>query len=133
MIAPSKSADPSSGSSLDRHEAIRRRADEIYRRNGKIPGCDLENWAQAEGEILREFVGPPPRKTAIVVKVNGIQYVGEYDPDSSLGYLPGEFQTGVSLPVRFHGDRMYIRRPNGAELETTVVLRDVGPTHTPKT
>jgi Protein of unknown function (DUF2934) len=35
-------------------EAIRRRATELYQRNGSIPGHDLENWCRAEAEIIRE-------------------------------------------------------------------------------
>jgi len=107
----------------DWHEAIQRRAEEIYSRNGKIPGRDLENWAQAEQEILRESAEPQPRRTAIVVKVNGAAYVGEYDPAFSDGYIPGEFGPGVSVPVRFRGDRMYLKRPNGKILETTIVQK----------
>ena len=102
----------------DRQEAIRRRAEEIYVRNGKIPGRDMENWAQAEQEILRESA---PRRTAIIVKVNGAEYVGEYDPASSEGYVPGEFGPGVAVPVRFRGDKMLVKRPNGKILETTIV------------
>jgi len=105
----------------DRQEAIRRRAEEIYIRNGRIPGRDVENWAQAEQEILREFGEQPARKTAIIVRVNGAEYVGEYSPESSDGYVPGEFGTGASVPVRFHGDKMFVKRPNGKELETTIV------------
>lgn len=37
----------------DRHEATRGHAEEIYIRTGKIPGQEVENWAQAEPEILR--------------------------------------------------------------------------------
>lgn len=105
----------------DRHEAIRRRAEEIYIRNGRIPGRDLDNWAQAEQEILREFGEQPARKTAIVVRVNGVEYIGEYSPESSDGYVPGEFGASASVPVRFHGDKMFVKRPNGKELETTIV------------
>lgn len=105
----------------DRHEAIRRRAEEIYIRNGRIPGRDAENWAQAEQEILREFGEQPARKTAIIVRVNGAEYIGEYNPESSDGYVPGEFGAGASVPVRFHGDKMFVKRPNGKELETTIV------------
>jgi hypothetical protein len=104
-------------------EAIRLRAEEIYIRNGKIPGRDLQNWAQAEKEILRESAEPQPHRTAIVVKVEGAAYVGEYDPAYCDGYLPGEFGPGVSVPVRFSGDRMYLKRPNGKILETTIVKR----------
>jgi hypothetical protein len=105
----------------DRHEAIRRRAEEIYIRNGRVPGRDLDNWAQAEQEILREFGEQPARKMAIIVRVNGEEYIGEYSPESSDGYVPGEFGTDASVPVRFHGDKMFVKRPNGKELETTIV------------
>jgi hypothetical protein len=79
----------------------------------------MENWAQAEQEILRESPEPTTRK-AIVVKVDGAQYVGQYDPESSDGYVPGEFGPGASVPVRFHGDKMFIKRSNGKILETTI-------------
>ena len=107
---------------FDRHEAIRRRAEEIYIRNGSIPGRDTENWAQAEQEILLEF--PASRKTAIVIRVNGDEFVGEYDPESANGYVPGEFGTGVSVPVRFHGAKMLVLRPNGKVLETKIVRKN---------
>jgi len=107
----------------DQHEAIRRRAEEIYIRNGRLPGRDLENWAQAEQEILRESAAPPARRTAVIVKVNGTEYVGEYIAASSDGYLPGEFGPGAVVPVRFHGDKMLVKRPNGKILETTIVKR----------
>ena len=105
----------------DQHEAIRRRAEEIYIRNGRIPGRDLENWAQAEQEIRRAFADRPHRKTAFMVRVKGAEYIGEYNPESSEGYVPGEFGVGASVPVRFHGDKMFVKRPNGKELETTIV------------
>jgi hypothetical protein len=107
----------------DLHERICRRAEEIYIRNGRIPGRDLENWTQAEQEILRESAACPTRRTAIVVTVHGVKYVGEYTPDSSGGYSPGEFTKGVPVPVRFEGEKMFVKRPNGAELETTIVQK----------
>jgi hypothetical protein len=103
------------------HDAIRRRAEEIYIRNGKIPGRDLENWAQAEQEILRESTEPRVRRTAVVVRVDGTEYVGEYNPEVSDDYQPGEFAPGASVPVRFHDDKMLVLRPNGKVLETTIV------------
>jgi hypothetical protein len=110
-------------SSTDQHEAIRRRAEEIYIRNGRTPGHDLENWAQAEKEILSESAAAPARRAAILVKVNGAEYVGEYSPASSDGYVPGEFGSGATVPVRFRGDKMFIKRPNGKILETTIVKK----------
>jgi hypothetical protein len=106
----------------DLQEAIRRRAEEIFMRTGKLPGRDLQNWAQAESEILREF-SAASRRFAIVVRVNGAQYVGEYSPAASGGYHPGEFGAGAPVPVRFEGEKMFVIRANGEELETTVVNR----------
>ena len=106
----------------DLQEAIRRRAEEIYIQSGKVPGRDLENWSQAEQEIMIQ-VGSPACRTAVVVRVNGVQYVGEYEPERSEGYIPGEFASGGAVPVRFEGDKMFVTRPNGKELETTIVQK----------
>jgi hypothetical protein len=121
MNAAANTPNPWPTAPRDLHEAIRRRAEEIYIRNGRIPGRDQENWAQAEQEIRREFADRPPRKTAIVVRVDDAEYIGEYNPESCDGYVPGEFGAGASVPVRFHGDKMFVKRPNGKELETTIV------------
>jgi hypothetical protein len=106
----------------DLREAIRRRAEEIFMRTGKLPGRDLQNWALAETEILREY-SVATRRFAIVVRVNGVQYVGEYSPAASGGYQPGEFGAGAPASVRFEGEKMFVIRANGQELETTVVNR----------
>lgn len=103
------------------HEAIRRRAEQIYERSGKIPGRDLENWRQAEEEIRREAGLLARRRTAVIVKVDGIDYVGEYSSATADGYAPGEFLPGDSVVVRFEADKMYVKRANGKELETRVV------------
>lgn len=103
------------------HEVIRQRAEDIYARSGGTPGHDLENWAQAEKEILQEIKSR--RRTAIVIDVDGVQYVGEYIPDFCEGYAPGEFASGDGVAVRFEGEKMFVQRPNGSELETTVITR----------
>lgn len=107
---------------IDLHEGIRRRAEEIYIQSGRVPGHDLENWTRAEREILERTDGQE-RSTAIVVKVNGVQYVGEYRPESAEGYVPGEFGVGAQVSVRLEGGKMYVRRPNGKELETRIVRK----------
>jgi len=107
----------------DRHEAIRRRAEEIYFRSGRIPGRDKENWAQAEQEIERESAAEHATRRGIVINVNGMQYVGEYTADSSDGYKPGELGSGTTVSVRFDGDKMFVKRPNGKELETAIVKK----------
>lgn len=114
-------ANPHPAPSPDRQEIIRRRAEEIYHRNGGIPGRDRENWAQAEAEIFQELSGV--RRTAVVVKVNGLQYVGEYNAADSDGYTAGEFRRGAPVSVRIEGDTMFVIRRNGRELETRIVHR----------
>jgi hypothetical protein len=116
--------DSSASSPVDSqlHEAIRRRAEEIYIGSGRIPGRDAENWAQAEQEIRRETAGAARRK-AVVVRVNGVEYFGEYQPEDCDGYQPGEFGKGKVVPVRFAGNKMFVKRPNGKELETTIVKK----------
>jgi hypothetical protein len=103
------------------HGAIRRRAEEIYHRNGDIPGRDQENWTQAEAEILQDLSAS--RRTAVVINVEGLQYVAEYNASNSDGYAPGEFQRGAPVPVRIEGDKMFVTRRNGRELETRIVHR----------
>ena len=102
--------------------AIRLRAEQIYEHSGRIPGQDLENWSQAEAEILREYEAHARRK-AIAIKVEGVVYTGEYEAASAGGYTPGEWHAGDPVPIRFQGDKMYIRRRNGQELEVTIIKR----------
>jgi|ERR1022692_918952 hypothetical protein len=103
-------------------EAIRRRATELYQRGGKVEGRDAENWFQAEAEILRESA-PHLVRRAVVVNVEGVVYTGEYDSSSADGYTPGEWKPGDPVPIRLAGDKLYLRRPNGRDLQTTIVKR----------
>jgi hypothetical protein len=108
--------------SPQQQEAIRRRATALFRRSGAVEGHDTENWYQAEAEILRESAGNPARR-AVVVNVRGVVYTGEYEFTSADGYIPGEWNPGDPVPVRLAGDKLYLRRPNGRELRTTIVKR----------
>jgi hypothetical protein len=112
---------PPANHSPQLQEAIRRRATELYLRKGAVEGRDTENWYQAEAEILREIAHPVRR--AVVVNVEGVVYTGEYQSDCADGYVPGEWTPGSPVPVRFAGDQLFLRRPNGRELQTTVVKR----------
>jgi len=103
-------------------EAIRRRATELYLRRGGIEGHDEENWYQAEAEIIRE-TGTRSARRAVVINVEGVVYTGEYEEDTADGYTPGEWQPGDPVPIRLAGDKLYLRRRNGSELQTTVVKR----------
>ena len=99
-------------------DAIRHRAQQLYETSGRVPGKDVENWMQAEREVL-EAAGEHNRK-AVVVRVNGVQYFGEYSAEHSDGYVPGEFSAGLGVSVRFDGNKMFLKRPNGKELETII-------------
>jgi hypothetical protein len=103
-------------------EAVRRRATELFQRRGAVEGHDADNWYQAEAEILRESAGNAVRR-AVVVNVRGVVYTGEYESASADGYVPGEWKPGDPVPVRVAGDKLYLRRPNGRELQTTIVKR----------
>ncbi|MGO9442783.1 MAG: DUF2934 domain-containing protein [Terriglobales bacterium] len=103
-------------------EAIRRRATELFHQGGSVEGRDAENWYQAEAEILRESDANPARR-AVVVNLQGVVYTGEYEATTADGYTPGEWKPGDPVPVRLDGDKLYLRRPNGHELQTTVVKR----------
>jgi hypothetical protein len=110
-------------SEAELREAIHRRAEEIYEKSGRIPGRDLHNWALAEAQIRTETSTHSPRKPAVVVKVEGVQYIGEYDSALASGYTPGEFVAGDPVRVRFEDGKMLVIRPNGQLLETTIINR----------
>lgn len=61
MPALLRTAKPSTASSTDRQEQIRRRAYELYEQRGRVDGFDLDDWLQAESEVTR-----PKAKTAAV-------------------------------------------------------------------
>ena len=103
---------PRSTPASDLHELIRRRAEEIYVRNGRVAGRDMENWAQAEQEILRESAQADNPQDGRRGHRGWRADIGEYNADLS-GYTPGEFTKGVPVPVRFQGDKMFVKRPNG--------------------
>jgi hypothetical protein len=102
--------------------AIRERATELYQRSGAIPGHDLENWCKAEAEIVHDQAAHLARR-AIVVKLEGMLYTGEYEFASAGGYTPGEWKPGDPVRARLAGDKLYLLRPNGLVLQTTVVKR----------
>lgn len=108
--------------SLEQREAIRSRATQLYQSGGWVEGQDAENWYQAEAEILRESTVRSLHR-AVVVNVQGVVYTGEYDCDSAEGYAPGEWKAGDPIPVRITGDKLYLRRSNGRELQTRIVKR----------
>jgi hypothetical protein len=59
-LKSAKSPAPNSTSPTDIDERIRRRAYEIYEQRDRIDGLDLDDWLQAESEIMGAI---QPRKS----------------------------------------------------------------------
>jgi len=62
-------------------------------------------------------------RRALGVNVQELAYTGEYQSSFGGGHIPGEWKPGNPVPVRLAGDKLYLRRPNGRELRTTIVKR----------
>lgn len=119
------------GAAADRspevEQAIRRRAEKLYEERGRVPGHQVEDWLQAEAEVLREIaLAQLPKPALVVLRFAGALYTGEYDANHCEAYTPGEFRAGAPVEVRFAADRMYVKRPNGKELETRIVRKEIG-------
>ena len=98
----------------DLRAAIRRRAEEIYVRSGKIPGHDDENWAHAEREVqARDRYEASARAESHRRRVDGVEYIGEYRPEISAGYIPGEFGMRSSRPRPLSGGQNVRETTNG--------------------
>ncbi len=105
--------------------AIRRRAEQLYEQRGKIPGHEVEDWLQAEADVTREIEpSPAPSPALVVVRFAGVTYTGEYDRAHCDGYAPGEFRAGAPVEIRFEADKMYVKRPNGKELEARLIRKN---------
>jgi DUF2934 family protein len=100
--------------------AIRRRAQQLYEQRGRTPGHEVEDWIQAESEVLKKIA---PKPAFIMVRLDGVTYTGEYDREHCDGYIPGEFHPGNPVEIRFDSDKMFVKRPNGTELQTRVVRK----------
>ncbi|MGA7220923.1 MAG: hypothetical protein WBX38_21590 [Candidatus Sulfotelmatobacter sp.] len=106
----------------DPQKAILLRVTEPHHSCGALESRDAESWYHAEAEILRESNLRPLRR-AVIVNIRGVVYTGEYDCNAAEGYTPGEWNPGDPVPVRVAGDKLYLRRRNGRELQTAIVKR----------
>ncbi len=106
------------------HEAIARRARELWQERGCIDGHADEDWAQAESEIRGQLAGVGHRYRLILVKAGGVLYTGEYDPNATESYHPGELQPGAPVTVHLEDDLMHLKLPDGRELKARVVRAD---------
>lgn len=59
----------------------------------------------------------------ISVRLGDMTYVGSYWPRTVWSYAPTEFIVNDPIEIRIDGKHMFIKRPNGKELKTTIVQR----------
>ncbi len=59
----------------------------------------------------------------ISVQLKDAIYVGEYAPLHSADTLPAVWRPGASVEVRLDKKRLYLKRPDGGELEFAIVKR----------
>jgi hypothetical protein len=52
----------SNGESRPTHEEIAQRARAIYEQSGRVPGHDMENWLQAESQLMAGRKSVPETK-----------------------------------------------------------------------
>jgi hypothetical protein len=107
----------------DSHEAIARRAREIWQEHGCVDGHAEEDWAQAEEEIRSRVAGPKTATRRIVVKAGSFLYTAEYEL-ARAAYHPGELVPGEPIRLHFEGQKMWLRLPDGRELETRVIRKE---------
>lgn len=106
-------------------EAIRRRAEKLYEERGRAPGHEVEDWVKAEAEVLHEIeIESAPKPAFVSIRFEGAVFTGEYDAKRCDGYVPGEFRAAAPVEIRFETGKMYVKRPNGKELETRVVRKE---------
>ena len=103
--------------------AIRRRATELFRESGRLVGRDAENWYRAEAEILRESGTHLIRRRRGRRMSKALSTPGSTNRTSADGYTPGEWNPGDPVQVRVAGDKLFLRRPDGRELQTSIVKR----------
>ena len=59
----------------------------------------------------------------ISVEIGEVTYVGSYWPRTVWSYSPTEFIVNDPIEVRIDGKHMFVKRPNGKELKTTIIQR----------
>jgi Protein of unknown function (DUF2934) len=104
------------------HEAVVRRARELWEQRGRVDGHAGEDWAEAEAEVRQQLAQPKVASPAfLAVKANGYVYTCRYDRNSD-AYKPGDLAPGETIRLRFEGEKIYMSFRDH-ELETTIVRR----------
>jgi hypothetical protein len=122
-VEPS-AAPESSQADTELRKAIARRARELWEQRGRVDGHAEEDWLQAEAEVLQsQKHAASPKTSFIMVKFAGSLYTAAYDPEHCDGYRPGELRKGAPVAIRLTADRLYLKRPNGQELEARILKK----------
>ena len=111
------------------HDAVARRARELWELRGREDGHAHEDWLQAEAEVrLAESLSAEGahKRAYMKVKVGNSIYVAEYDRTAD--YTPGELKRGDLVAIRIEQDRMYIKLSHGRELVTRIVEKSAAST-----
>jgi hypothetical protein len=96
--------------------AIRLRAEKLYEARGRVAGHEVEDWLQAEAEILRELQCFP-KLARVAVHFEGATYIGEYDAQHCDGYTRGEFRAGTPVELPFRGSDYVHEAPQRQRIE----------------
>ena len=71
-----------------------------------------------------EQAGTRRQRGAIVLKVNAVSYLREIGGSTHPNrYIPGEWSVESPVAVRREGDKIFLKRANGKELETAIVQK----------
>ena len=60
----------------------------------------------------------------LAVELGDLTYLGSYEPSWRWSYEPTEFVVGDSVEVRINGHSMYLKKPKGGDLKTSITRRE---------
>jgi Protein of unknown function (DUF2934) len=104
------------------HEAVEKRARELWELSGRRDGHADEDWKQAEREIRSRVATPGQHgNRRIIVKVGEVTYTGEYDPATAGSYHPGDLQPGAEIRIQFQDDCMLLKLADGRQLQAKII------------
>jgi hypothetical protein len=67
----------------------------------------------------------------ISVQLNKVVYTGDYAPRHAADTLPEDWKTGTDVSIRLEKHYMFLQRPEGRELQFTLVKHKAAPLATP--
>ena len=105
------------------HQAIVRRARELWEQRGRIDGHATEDWAQAEAEIRQQLAPSRDASSAFLsVQSQAFVYTCRYDRNCA-AYRPGDFAPGDPIRFRVADGKLFLKLSDSQELETTIIRK----------